>query len=415
MRSRLLLSVAARQIWSRSHSGVVRTVSVLSVAGISIGVAALLILDSFMNGFQGSITDFLEEANPPVIVSSPGGGAMSPGDALLVQDLVEGVEGLEGLSPYCEKAAVASGNGGTVAGVVVRGVDPARESLVSGLASGLPSAGESVVLGCELAGRLGVAEGDSIRLASTESVEITAMGRALVDTIVSLRVASIRDFGLAEYNSGLVVTQLRVAGALFGTGTDFSAAGVGVSAGADPVRASAELDSLLREAYVSSRHDRYMTAEAFLTRHANLFRAFGLERLAMTIVLALITVVALLNLSSALSMIALEHKRDIGVLRAMGATPGAIVRLAISQGFLIGTVGCAAGVLLASAAMLAVNRFLPIRLEGSVYWISSLPARVDPVNGGLIVAFTLAACLATSVVPALGSLAVPPGECVRNE
>jgi len=135
----------------------------------------------------------------------------------------------------------------------------------------------------------------------------------------------------------------------------------------------------------------------------------------MTIVLGLITVVALLNLSSALSMIAMEHLRDLGVLRAMGASPGTILGMALSQGFLLGILGCMAGAAFAVAVQYSVNTVIPIRLEGSVYWIESLPASLQPGQAAAVLLLTLSACLAASLFPAVKALGVPPAECIRNE
>jgi len=114
-------------------------------------------------------------------------------------------------------------------------------------------------------------------------------------------------------------------------------------------------------------------------------------------------------------MIALEHRRDTGVLRAMGAGPGTIFRVALTQGLLLGVSGCAAGTLFASAAIFLVNRVIPFRLEDSVYWVDTLVARIDPGTWVVIAGGTLAACLAASLVPAAGAVAVPPAECVRHE
>lgn len=415
MSSPVVAPVAFRQIWSRAHSGVVRMVSVLSISGIAIGVAALLLLDSFMNGFQGSIMDFLSMANPAIVVTAPGGGYLTGRDVDLVRTLAGSTPGLGPVSPYLEKAAVASGDGGSVAGILVRAVDPVTEGGVSSLSEGLPASGDEVVLGSELASRLSVSEGDSIRIASTETVDITSSGHAVVDTIVSVRVAGVRDFGLAEYNSGLAVVSLGTAGTLYGTPGRYSAAGVSLDPGADAVASSEALSASLRSEYVDSRYDRFMEAEAFLTRHENLFRAFGLERFGMTVVLALITVVALLNLSSALAMIALEHRRDAGVLRAMGATPGDILGIGFVQGLVLGVSGCLAGSAFAALAVFAVNRIVPFHLEDSVYWVDTLVARVDPGAWLIVTGATIAACLAASALPAASALSVPPAECVRHE
>lgn len=415
MRLRLLLGIASRQLASRSHSGVVRLVSALSVAGIAIGVASMLLLQGFMNGFQRSISGFLTAANPPLLVSCPSDGILTPGDIAVITEAARGIDGVTTISAAVEKAAVASGRGGSVAGVIVRGVDWQSEFAVTGLHRLLGSVPDGAVVGRLLAARLSISEGDTIRLASTESATLSAAGRALVDTIIAVRVASVCDFGLEEYNSGLVAVHRATAEALFGCPGLYTYAGLGLEPGVDPVAAASRLGEVLREEYVESRTERFMLCEAFISRHANLFRAFGLERLGMTIVLGMITVVALLNLSSALSMIALEHRRDFGVLRAMGAPPGTLVGIALSQGAFLGLAGSGAGALFAAAIHSIVNTVLPIRLESSVYWIDTLPSRIDPVQSAAVIAGVVAACLLASVFPALRALSVPPAECVRHE
>ncbi len=415
MRLRLLLDLASRQLASRSHSGVVRTVSVLSVSGIAIGVASLLLLQAFMSGFQDSISSFLSAANAPLLAYAPGSELLDGGDADLIAGVAASIPGAGGISPFIEKAAVASGNNGEIAGVIVRGVDWESEYAVTGLGGILGPPPGGAVLGKDLAARLAVSEGDSVRLASSESATITAAGRALVDTIISVPVARVCDFGLEEYNSGLVLTERGLAEALFDLRGRYTAVGIGLEPGADGLSVAARMAGELRDEFVEARHDRFMLCEAFLTRHENLFRAFGLERLAMSIVLGLITVVALLNLSSALSMIAMEHRRDLGVLRAMGASPMSVIGIALTQGSLLAVCGCGAGMAFALVVQALADTILPIRLESSVYWIDVLPARLDPGFAAAVAAFTVMACLLASLFPALRSLSVPPAECVRNE
>ncbi|NLP05742.1 ABC transporter permease [Candidatus Fermentibacteria bacterium] len=415
MRPGLLLGLAIRQLTSRSHSGIVRLVSVLSVSGIAIGVAALVLLQAFMNGFQWSISGFLGMANPPLIVRSPVGVSLQQTDIALVEKLAASVHGLTAVSPGIEKAAVAAGRSGDIAGVVVRGVRWDRELEITGLGELLGGVPEGAVLGETVASRLGLSRGDTIRLASTESATISAAGRAVVDTIIPIVVWKVCDFGLEEYNSGLVITDYGTAAALFGMEGLYDFAGVGAAEGTGPAAAAAELSALLENSYIGFECERFMICEAFMARHENLFRAFGLERLGMTIVLGLITVVALLNLSSALSMVALEHRRDYGVLRAMGASPSRVLGVALSQGLLIGLLGCAAGTAFAALVMLVVNNLLPVTLESSVYWVDTLPAVPDPGQTAAVLAGIMSACLLASVFPAAQAVSIPPAECVRHE
>lgn len=396
----LVRALSVRQVLSRSHSGFVRFVGVLSVSGIAIGVAALVILRSFMDGFMGAIRHSLEAVNPAMHVYSPGGGRLGPADYGLVQDLARGVPGTGEAVAVLERPAVASGAAGTVAGVMVRG-----------LSNGTGGA----VLGLRLAEALGVARGDTIRLASTAGVTVSGMGRVLVDTIMPLVVVQVRDYGIDDYNRSLVSTSIGEARSLFRDETGITSIGVTLSGSADPVRASLEMDSLLRDSYVNGGWPAYLTAVPFMSLHSNLFQALGLETMAMTVVLALITVVALLNLSSALTMIALEHQWDTGVLRAMGASPLIIFVASLTRGLSIGAAGVAAGVSAAWASVWAVNRFFPIRLDSSVYWVETLSGRFSVGTAVTASAATIAVCLLVSLAPAVAAFTDSPSEALRYE
>lgn len=412
----LVFRIAWRQILSRSNSGFVRTVSFLSIAGIAIGVAALLILNSFMDGFSDTILKQLSSIHPPMEIRTPGGFVLEPESIQFVDSLAGTLENITAVSPVLEKTVVAAGNSGDVAGVRIRGVDWNVEPvLVTGnRLDNLNITGRGAVLGTTLAERLGVSSGDTIRLASTDAAQFSSMGRLLVDTIVSVRVIEVTDFGIDEYNSSIIITDFESASLLFNGPVAATSISAGLVSDADPVNDAEILTSLLRDSYISGDCD-YMVCTAFVSGHKNLFEALGLEKTGMTIVLALISVVALLNLLSALNMIAIEHKRDTGVLRSMGASPGIIVSTGLMQGGIIGAGGALAGSVFAVLSVIAINRYFPIRLESSVYWIEMLPGKVEPHFIFGIICVTIAACLVASVFPALHALSVSPSEAVRYE
>lgn len=396
----LVRELSSRQVVSRSHSGFVRFVGVLSVTGIAIGVAALVILRSFMDGFTGAIQSSLESVNPPIHIYAPGGGPLGPQDVGLVEELSGSIPGASGVVAVLERPAVASGAPGTVAGVMVRGFS---------------GAGEGAVLGRRLAEALGVSPGDTVRLASTAGASVGGMGRILVDTIMPVRVSEVRDFGIDDYNRTLISTSISRARALFRDETAVSSIGVVLEEDADPAAAAVELDSLLRKSFVDGGWPEYMTAVPFMSFHTNLFQALGLETAAMTVVLALITVVALLNLSSALTMIALEHRWDTGVLRAMGAPPAMVLVTCLVRGAAIGAAGALAGVAAAWLSVGAVNRFFPIRLDGSVYWVETMAGRFSVETALAASAATVAVCLLVSLAPAVSALSDSPSEALRYE
>jgi lipoprotein-releasing system permease protein len=412
----LIVRVAWRQIQSSSNSGFVRTISFLSIAGIAIGVAALVILNSFMDGFSGSIMKQLSSIQPPLEIRVPGGFGIDHRDMSLVQDLAAESGNISSLSPVLEKTVVAAGSSGDVAGVRLRGIDWSLEpSLVSGeRLSSLGITGRGAAIGTALSERLGVSAGDTIRLASTDATQFSSMGRLLVDTIVSVQVSAVTDFGIDEYNSSLIFTDLATASLLFGDPVYATSLSVGILGEADPVVEAERISNALRESYIAGECE-YMVCNAFITNHRNLFAALGLEKTGMTIVLALISVVALLNLLSALNMIAIEHRRDTGVLRSMGASPGMIISTGLMQGGIIGMSGALSGSIFAILVITVINSFFPIRLESSVYWITVLPGKIQPLIVTGIAAATILACLLAAVFPALHAIRVSPSEAVRYE
>ncbi len=386
------------------------------MVGLAIGVAALLILNAFMSGFSGSIMRSLNRVNPPVVVRAPGGYALSGADLALVDSLAAETPGLAEVSPRSTHTVILAGSGGRVAGAELWAVSWSDERGITRLPEMLGEDGtDGVLLGRDLARRLQVGEGDMIRLASTESAVVSGMGTAVLDTIVQAEVAAVADLGIEDYNAGVAVAGTETALGLFGPDVEYSSFGAATVEDTDPVEAASRLSAALRSAYVEGRHPTYMEAEAFLQQHSNLFAALGLERLAMTVVLALISVVALLNLSSALAMVSLEHRRDLGVMRAMGARPAFLLRTCLSQGGVIGLCGALVGSGFAFAVIYTVNNWLPIRLEGSVYWIEVLSGRFQPALAAVLALATLAASLLVSVLPALSALSISPSEAVRYE
>ena len=398
MREKLLWALARRHVWSNANSTVVRMVSILSIAGIAIGVAALVILQAFMGGFTRSIAQGLTSMNPPLHIYVPGGGYMDDFDLGVVQSIASEIPGIAGVEGVLEKPAVVSGAAGTVSGAMVRG-----------------GSNDGLTIGTDLARELDVKAGDEIRVASTAGVEVSGMGRVLVDTIVTLTVDSVGDFGIEEYNSSLVLLPLGTARDIFKAHGELTSLGAYLETGVDPVEAAGMLDSALNEEYTGGGWPVYMSCIPYLAFHGNLFKALGLERTAMTLILALITVVALLNLSSALTMIAMEHRRDIGVLRAMGLAPSGVFRISVLRGFLLGGSGAFAGLIFSWVSIFAVNRYFPIKLDGTVYWIDSLPG-VFSLTTALFVTFsTILVCFVVSLFPAFSALSHSPSEALRYE
>ncbi len=369
-----------------------------------------------MDGFSESILNQLSSIHPPMEIRIPGGYPLEPDDIRFAESLAAMSESITSVSPVLEKTVVVAGNSGDVAGVRVRGVNwDVEPFLVYGeRLSDLNISGQGAVLGVALSERLGVSAGDTIRLASTDATQFSAMGRLLVDTIVSVPVSAVTDFGIDEYNSAIIITDLTTASLLFRDPISATSLSVGLVQEADPVREAESISATLRESYIAGESE-YMVCSAFISTHRNLFAALGLEKTGMTIVLALISVVAMLNLLSALNMIAIEHRRDTGVLRSMGASPNMIVSTGLMQGGIIGLSGALAGSIFAVFVITVINNFFPIRLESSVYWIDVLSGKVQPLLILSIGFVTVTVCFIASLFPALHAIKISPSEAVRYE
>lgn len=316
-----------------------------------------------------------------------------------VRDIAVDIPGVTSVVGIVERPAVVSGSPGSVEGAMVRGTGETGK----------------VILGRDLADALETRAGDQIRIASSAGAEVSGAGRVLLDTIAVLTVDSVADFGLSEYNGSLIVLPLSTARSIFRFQSRLTSAGAYITPGSDPVLIAEQLDQALYRDYSGGGWPVYMSCIPFLAFHGNLFRALGLERTAMTIVLGLITVVALLNLSSALSMIAMEHRRDTGVLRAMGLSPSDVFSISIFRGLILGGSGALAGLAFARIAIFAVNRFFPIRLDGDVYWIDALPGIFPGALAVVITLATVAVCLCVSIIPAFTALSSSPSEALRYE
>ncbi len=228
MKQKLLWALARRHVWSNANSTVVRMVSILSMAGIAIGVTSLIILQAFMGGFTEAITTGLTKMNPPLHIYVPGGTYMDDFDLGVVQSIADEIPQISVIQGILEKPAVVSGAPGTVSGAMVRGVT-----------------GTELIIGKDIARELGVTAGDEIRIASTAGVEISGMGRVLVDTIATLIIDSVGDFGIEEYNSSLIVVPLNTARGIFRAPDQLTSLGGYVNTGEDPVEAAELLNSAL--------------------------------------------------------------------------------------------------------------------------------------------------------------------------
>lgn len=409
------LYVGTRYLRSRSRNRFVSFISLISVLGIALAVATLIVVLSVMNGFEYEVRNRILSVISHATISGMD-GRLEDWEALV--DVAERDARVLASAPFISGQGMLVGSSG-VAGVELRGVAPAAESRASGVTD-LMTTGElgslkgrayRIVLGSELAQRLGVAVGDKVILMTPGSA-VTPAG--MLPRMRRFEVSGLFYAGMYEYDRSLAYLHVDDAARLLRLNEAVTGVSLAVS---EPLQAAEIVRSLAIEfgggVYISD----------WTRQHANFFRSIELTKSIIFFILLLVVGVAAFNIVSTLVMVVREKSAEIAILRSMGASAASVLWIFVSEGTLIGAAGTLLGVLV--GVLLALNLGPLVALvEGAlglsfvapdVYFISELPSRLDWLDVGRIslVAFLLAA-LAT-VYPALRAAGTNPARALRHE
>ena len=398
----------------RSGDRFVSFIAASSMAGIALGVAALIIVLSVMNGFQTQVRDRMLSVIPHIQISS-GTGPVSDWRSLAA--VAEKNSEVRGAAPFVEGQGLIS-TGDRVIGTMVEGVDPKEEVKASEVASTMPAGtldsltpgSFHAVIGSVLAARLGVAPGDKIALVVPQGTTTPA---GMIPRVRTLTVSGIFTAGHFEYDSTMLFMNIEDAAALFRTGGPM---GVRVRV-ADMQEAPAVAESLMK-----SLPPGYF-ARDWTVENKTWFAAVQVEKRMMSIILFLIVLVGAFGLVSTLVMTVTEKQSDIAILRTLGASPGSIMKIFMIQGAVIGVIGVASGV--AIGLLIACNlgsivsaieavfhvEFLP----QSIYLISGMPSEPRASDIIPIAVFSLFLSLAATVYPSWRASRIRPAEALRYE
>ena len=389
-------------------------ISATSVVSIALGVMALIIVLSVMNGFQTQVRDRMLSVIPHIQISS-GTGPVSDWRSLAA--VAEKNSEVRGAAPFVEGQGLIS-TGDRVIGTMVEGVDPKEEVKASEVASTMPAGtldsltpgSFHAVIGSVLAARLGVAPGDKIALVVPQGTTTPA---GMIPRVRTLTVSGIFTAGPFEYDSTMLFMNIEDAAALFRTGGPM---GVRVRV-ADMQEAPAVAESLMK-----SLPPGYF-ARDWTVENKTWFAAVQVEKRMMSIILFLIVLVGAFGLVSTLVMTVTEKQSDIAILRTLGASPGSIMKIFMIQGAVIGVIGVASGV--AIGLLIACNlgsivsaieavfhvEFLP----QSIYLISGMPSEPRASDIIPIAVFSLFLSLAATVYPSWRASRIRPAEALRYE
>ena len=397
------------------RNGFISFISGVSMLGIALGVAALIIVLSVMNGFQKEVRDRMLGVVSHIEIFAPNGAALPDVARTLAQ--VRANPAVIGAAPFIATQALLA-RGEDMKGTLVRGIDPAREGEVTDLARELKNTGLDrlipgefgVVLGAELARSLGVITGDKVTLVAP-SGQVTPAG--VVPRLKQMTVVGTFDSGHYEYDSGLVMMHIEDAARIFRL--------------EGPSGVRVKLRDLHQARTVAAQLAGTLTDNLLIRdwtrQNRTWFAAVQLEKRMMFIILTLIVAVAAFNLVSTLVMTVTDKRADIAILRTLGASPGSIMGIFVVQGAMVGVIGTLAGLALGLGVAFNIDVLVPAleRLLGAsflprdVYLISSMPS--DPQQSDIlpIVVISLVLAFLATLYPSWRASQVNPAEALRYE
>ena len=397
------------------RNGFISFISGVSMLGIALGVAALIIVLSVMNGFQKEVTDRMLSVVSHIEIFTPDGQALP--DAARTLSEVRRHPDVLGAAPFAATQALLA-RGEDMKGAIVRGIDPEHEGEVTDLAAGMKEAlraqlrpgDRSVVLGAELARSLGVRAGDKVTLVLPGG-QVTPAG--VVPRFVALTVAGTFDSGHFEYDSTLALMHLSDAQRIFRLE---GPTGVRLK-----IRDLQQARTVARE-LAATLSDRLLVRD-WTQQNRTWFAAVQLEKRMMFIILTLIVAVAAFNLVSTLVMTVTDKRADIAILRTLGASPHSIMGVFVLQGALVGVIGTLAGLALGLGVAFNIDVIVPAIehalsasfLPKDIYLISRMPS--DPRRADImpIALISLALSFVATLYPSWRASRVNPAEALRYE
>jgi lipoprotein-releasing system permease protein len=403
------LFVALRYLGARGQRASLSLFVWIGVGGVFLGVAALIVVLAVMTGFQDGIRDRIIAANPHLLIFQAGNKALVDGESVAAR--IRAVPGVRTATPFVLQQALFTAPSGATHGGLVRGVDVTAPGVRADVSSQVRSGsltpvveGEpAILLGAELARTLGVVPGDPLTVISPQGA-ITAVG--MVPRMRRYTVAGTVEVGMFEYDSSLAYLALPLA-------QEFAGLEQGVTG----------VEVKLVDAFDAKRVGRAIMGELgfpywardWMEMNRNFFAALQLEKLALFVIVTIIVLVAAFAIIGHLVLLVAEKRKEIGILKAIGASNPSISMVFFTVGMAIGVVGTVAGSIVGLTLIWLQNTFKLIRLAGDVYQIDHLPMKLSPGDFILIVGSTLAISLIATMIPARRAGALAPVDVLRYE
>jgi lipoprotein-releasing system permease protein len=401
--------LALRYLAKARQGGFLGRVSLLALLGVAIGVATLLTVFAFVQGFQDEVRALLTNMNPAIFLSSlePGGIA----NAADLGDEVTAVAGVRAASPFIQQKGVLSlpaGRDLRLRGAVLRGIDAAGENAVTGLLGrcdppfagfALPGQPPGILLGKHLAEELGALPGERLTFTTAES------GESLVASHHVFFVLGVVESGLYEFDRRFAYIDIDVARVKFREGRGVDGLGLGID---DPMGAEGIAETLAQR----YGFPEYQVA-SWMDLNGEVFQWMKTMRAILFLALSLIILVAGFNIAGSMTIIVTEKTREIGLLLSLGASRLSVLAVFLIEGWLIGLAGVVGGGLL-GLALLAWFTSHPLNLPGEVYFIDHMPARLSPELFLAIAGSAVLVAFFALVLPGLEALRRTPLDALQQ-
>ena len=403
--------IGGRYLKAKQKETFVSLITMLSVAGVAVGVMALIVVIAVMAGFESDLKHRILRVESHIVLMRHGNSFSNYHKIL---DQVVNTDGVEAATPFIYTQIMLRSSS-RVSGAVLRGIDPESAGGVikvlekSALLNiekirqrdDTTGSVPGIILGKELARNLGVSMGDAVYLISSRGM-ISPMG--YLPAMKRFQVAGLFESGMYAFDESLAYIHLSDAQKILHMEDSITGIEVRVN---DIYNARRIADKI-----VAAMGFPYW-AKDWMQRNYNLFSALKLEKTVMFIILALIVLVAAFNIASTLIMMVMGKTRDIAILKAMGAMDGSIRKIFIFKGMIIGSVGTTLGVCLGFIMCKLLEKYKFIDLPGDVYYISTLPVRLEALDVFIIAASAMAICFVATLYPARQASKLNPVEAIR--
>ena len=397
--------IGGRYLRAKQKQTFISLITFLSIAGVTVGVMALIIVIAVMAGFEADLKNRILGVESHLVVMQRDGPIPHYRHVL---DKIGDTEGVKAATPFIATQAMLRSTSGA-SGAVLRGIDPGTaDGVISGIDGRLlereddASPFPGILLGRELARNLGVLKNDAIYLISPRGM-LSPIGH--VPAMKRFQVKGFFSSGIYEYDGSLAFVSMDEAQKLLRLD---AASASGIELRVENIYAVKKIAARI----LAALGPAYATRD-WMQMNQNLFSALKLEKTVMFIILTLIVLVAAFNIASSLIMMVMEKAKDIAILKAMGATHQSIGKIFVYKGMMIGAIGTFLGVVLGLGLCFLLERYKFIELPGDVYYITTLPVRLELLDVAMIALAALAICFLATLYPARQASRLNPVEALR--